>query len=137
MGTALHSLLFSGGISVSFTYKLWSNHENVRADTTFDIVHYTYIHGGLSLNREGTASLLARDARYIAHARTHTHRTRLAALSTPFCFACILHARSSSGGHHKVAMPYAHMRADEEEGVLEDGRREKDPERSAKRQSSG
>ena len=40
---------------------------NIRSDITFDIVQHTYIHGGLSLNREGTASLLARDARNIAH----------------------------------------------------------------------
>ena len=53
------------------------------------------------------ASLLARDARHITHARTQAHRTRLAALSTAVFSACALHARSSSGGHLKVAMPCA------------------------------
>ena len=51
------------------------------------------------------ASLLARDARHIAHARTQAHRTRLAALSTAFFFACVLHAHSSSFGHLQAAMP--------------------------------
>ena len=43
------------------------------------------------------ASLLARDARHIAHARTQAHRTRIAALMPAFFSACALHARSSSG----------------------------------------
>ena len=57
------------------------------------------------LNREGTASLLPRDARNIAHARTLTHRMHLAALSAAYFFACVLHACSSSLGHQQVAMP--------------------------------
>ena len=105
--TALHSLLFSGGISVSFTYKLYDNHENVRSDTTFDIVHHTYIHGGLSLIHEGSsvAPRTGRTVHDIVRTCTQAQRTRLAALSTSYFFACAMHAHSSSFGHQKVAIP--------------------------------
>ena len=77
-------LLFSTGISVSSTYDLCTRLHNIRSDITFDIVQHSYIHGGLSLIHAGTASLLARDAAYIAHAHTLTHRTRVAALMPTF-----------------------------------------------------
>ena len=44
--------------------------QNVRSDGTFDIVHYTYIHGGLSLIREGS-SVAPRTGRTVH--RTHMH----------------------------------------------------------------
>ena len=105
--TALTPLLFSGKISVSSTYKLCHNHENVRHGHSSTLYITRTSMADPSLNRAGTASLLARDARHIARSRTQAHRTRIAALSMPIFFACVLHARSSSGGHQKVAMPYA------------------------------
>ena len=76
--TALHSFLFSGGISISSTYEMSDRLQNVRSDITFDIVHYTYIHGGpISKScRDSVAPRTRRTAhRTLTHAGpSHAHR---------------------------------------------------------------
>ena len=57
----------------------------------------------LSLNRAGTASLLARDARYIARTCTQTHRTRLAALMLTYFFAARWRRVDSSAKDLKIS----------------------------------
>ena len=103
--TALTPLLFSTGISVSFTYKLWHNNPKRSARTLFDIVHSCTSMADYLYNMLVQASLLPRDARYIAHAHTQAHRTRVAALSMLVFFACALHAYSSSDGLLQAAIP--------------------------------
>jgi hypothetical protein len=68
--TALTALLFFTGISVSSNYENCGVRHFLRTDTTFDIVQHTYIHGGLSLNREGTS--VAPPTRRTVQ-RTHTN----------------------------------------------------------------
>ena len=103
--TALQALLFSSGISISSTYENCGVRHFLRTDTTFDNVQSRTSMEAYLYHMLVQASLLARDARYIAHARTQTHRTRITATSTAFFFACALHTYSSSFGHLKLARP--------------------------------
>ena len=83
------------------------------------------------------ASLLARNAPYIAHARTLAQRTRLTALMLTLFCAARWHSVDSSAKDLKICCLVQLEPVVRRGGHLLEGRREDDPERSAKRQSSG
>jgi hypothetical protein len=88
---------------------------------------------------EGTASLLARDARYIALACTQAYRTRLATLSMPLLFSC---AAVLVELERELDEGYPALRAnlepvDRRGGQGVGGRCEEAPVRSARRKQSG
>ena len=83
------------------------------------------------------ASLLARNAPYIAHARTLAQRTRLAALVLTLFFAARLRSVDSSANELKICWLVRLEPVVRRGGQLLDALREGDPVRSAKRQSIG
>ena len=82
------------------------------------------------------ASLLARNAPYIAHARTLAQRTRLIVLMLTFFFAARWHSVDSSAKDLKICCLASPEPVDRRGGQGVGGRREGDPVREARRGTS-
>ena len=82
------------------------------------------------------ASLLARNAPYIAHARTLAQRTRLTALMLTFFSAARWHSVDSSAKDLKICCLVQLEPVDRRGGQGVGGRREGDPVREARRGTS-
>ena len=102
--TALNSLLFFSGISVSFTYKNCGVRENTRSAICFTYVDRVYIHGdrqSVKALPSPRANSFARGPSHAHTTQTPTHRMRKLPLVQTLCAAFATHEYEASSLTHR------------------------------------